>query len=70
MADDDGHTFNLNDQFLVFLTDKGKEYALPYWKVLPSGAYKMQGWEFMQVFGPLFYNGGPNLVVKNAVRLA
>ena len=55
----DEHVFNLNDKLVMFLTDEGKKHALPYWDVLPSGAYQVQAWQFMQVFGPLFYNGGP-----------
>ena len=69
MPEDGEPTFNLNEHFLVFLTERGKEHVLPYWEELPSGAYKVQGWEFMQVFGPLFYNGSPNYIVDNNIRL-
>lgn len=62
---------NINDKVRVKLTPHGEiilamdEYASD--KPDADGVLETQFWELMRVFGPVMYNGNPNLPFENNV---
>lgn len=64
--------FNINDCVAFEPTEAGRGVmldAICYPRRLEDGRWEMQAWDFMRVFGPHFYLGGPTLIHGCTIEL-
>jgi hypothetical protein len=78
MSQEDGSSFNLNDECSVTLTTHGYRILVDYYS-RPKMEWHLENrlstswsgslWEFMSIFGHYMYNGGLQIIEQNRIEI-